>query len=631
MLRDPLLRISVFFLIAIAILISVTRPQFHGDASEYTLMTVALANHGTPDITAADAHDAGAVFPWFAWHQAAIADHLSRGTPLPPGFLRGEDGKVHAIHSFGYSAAAVVPMKLASMIGANPAKCFLWVDSLALLLLVYSAYGFFRSAAKAFIPVALMVTTVGCSYWNWGSPELYSASLALSALLLIARSRSVLAGLAIGLAGMQNPPLLSLLFFGPLFMIADARFEQPSRNILGVIKDFIGGKMAAGTLLGLAIGLSPVYFSFKYFGTWNVIAKGATDSRLVSLLRLHSYYFDLNQGLIIAIPGVLLLVALLAARYRRVALMLVPIAACSLVLAVPSLSTQNWNSGAAGMMRYVVWGAVPFLFLLLLAIRQLTTLPAWLPILFLAVQLPFTVHATKYTHMAFSPLALWALEHVPALYNPEPEIFIDRSSHGEPMVDYDTVYRFGSGEKRKTLYYDGSYRAIAQLCPTGLPSAGSVVRASYDGWTYLNGPVTCSARALVIRKLGIEAFSRTSGARIGSGWSRFEFGTEEQSGIWSIGKESTLYLEVPKTGLNALSIHGVYGQGNLSTEVIVNGRALGKWHLDRPNRISLESVEHHGTLEVTLKHAAPKAPSDVDTRELAFFMKQVVIASQEDR
>mgnify|MGYP006151354795 CR=1 FL=1 len=45
----------------------------------------------------------------------------------------------------------------------------------------------------------------------------------------------------------------------------------------------------------------------------------------------------------------------------------------------------------------------------------------------------------------------------------------------------------------------------------------------------------------------------------------------------------------------------------------------------------MESVEHHGTLEVTLKHAAPKAPSDVDTRELAFFMKQVVIASHEDR
>ncbi len=107
----PIRQQSVFLLIVAALLalaVFLTPPAFHGDAAEYTQMTISIARHGTPDITEADVRMALRLTPGFSWHHNRVLDHISSQRQLPPGFLLGVDGKIHAIHTFGYSALATV-------------------------------------------------------------------------------------------------------------------------------------------------------------------------------------------------------------------------------------------------------------------------------------------------------------------------------------------------------------------------------------------------------------------------------------------------------------------------------------------------------------------------------------------
>jgi hypothetical protein len=620
------MQLLFMFVLISSCLIGLTRPAFHGDAAEYALMTISIAQHGTPEIRQADAQLAAQLVPEFAWHYTHMLDHFAHQGPVPLGFLKAKDGTIRAIHSFGYSAIAAVPFKVLQLLGTNPMRCFLWVDAASLLLLAYSAYLYFGTAGRALFAVSVLIATAGFAYWNWASPELFCATLALSALLLMARSRYIPGGAILGLAGIQNPPLLALLFLGPLIVLAEQVANETSSSVRQIVGRQDWARMIVGAALGVTIGLLPVYFSLAYFDTWNVIATGATDRRLVNTLRLASYYLDFNQGMIIAIPGVLIVILLMMANMRRLALMFIPVVLTSLVLAVPALSTQNWNSGASGMMRYIAWGATPFLFLLLACTRQCRTWPTLSVALFFSIQIPFAAHATMYPHTDFSPLAQWVLRHAPQYYNPEPEIFVDRTTHAEPLVDFDNMYTYGLGDKRKVLYYAGSLKSMAKVCPQGLPKAESVVRASYDGWTYLNGKIDCGDAVLTSRTLGATELSRKRGGQALEGWSRFEFGREDQSGIWSIGEESSFVVVLPKGKADALTVKGIYMAGNDSTEVWIDGKSAGTWHLDRPNRIPLDVPASTSEVRVTLKHAAPRRPSAQDMRELAFFLKQVTVS-----
>ncbi len=598
--RLSALHILLVHLLLGMLLIGLSKPSFKGDAAEYTALAIAVAEHGSPDIRPSDMALARRVLPEFAWFHASIEQHWTDGTRLPSGFLEGLDKKVYAIHHFGYSAIAAVPFKLLRMAGLNPMKCFLWVDWFSLLILLLAAHRYFGSMKRAAGAVLIFLMGVGIPYWNWASPEFFCAGLSLAALLLMANSSFTLAGLLVGMAAMQNPPILALLGMGPLIVMSE---RVATRGWAAVSLTAIRAEarsLAQGWLPGCALALVPVYFSMQHFGTWNVIATGATDPRLVSWLRFVSYYADLNQGMIIAIPAVWLVAACLLMRDRRLLPMLVPVLACAVMLAVPALSTQNWNAGSAGMMRYITWGSAPLFYLLFACLRRRQKWGAGVMAAYFVLQLACVLHSRQYTHVEFSPAARWFLVHAPQYYNPEPEIFVDRSTHGEPFLDFDTVYRFQLG-------------------------AASIAKASYDGWTYLNGELECDSTRLIVERFDVFRLQAQEGAQLQDGWSRFEIGSPTEGGVWSVGDTSRFLIRatVADADAEAITIRGVYRGGNTATRVSVNGKDLGTWHLDRPNRIPLQGVKIAGGLHVQLEDQAPAAPSAQDSRKLAFFMNDM--------
>lgn len=74
------------------------------------------------------------------------------------------------------------------------------------------------------------------------------------------------------------------------------------------------------------------------------------------------------------------------------------------------MAIHNWNSDAAGVMRYAFWASMPFLFALFWRLR---TLPRWpVALLFgvVLVQAVCTAEAKRYNYVELSPLCKWIMQ-----------------------------------------------------------------------------------------------------------------------------------------------------------------------------------------------------------------------------
>ena len=97
-------------LLALVVVFSFSRSKLQGDVDEYLLMTIAIANHLSPDIRLDDIHRAQALLPEHAGLFQATADGMVEHKQVPkPGFYRANNDAVYAIHFFSYSALAALP------------------------------------------------------------------------------------------------------------------------------------------------------------------------------------------------------------------------------------------------------------------------------------------------------------------------------------------------------------------------------------------------------------------------------------------------------------------------------------------------------------------------------------------
>ncbi len=488
-------RFALVLAVLLGALLALFPPSYSGDVVEYSLETVALAAHGTPDIRMADLERGKALLPQLAEPFGLLERGMRAGDPaLYAAFVRGRAGKVYSVHFFGYPALAALPFKVLDRLGAAaPFKAFQVVNLGAVFILGLALQRFFGSGARALAGVALFLLCGGALYLNWTSPECMSAALLLAALLLFA-SEAPLAGAQLaGLAAQQNPTIVFFFGFAPLLLLV-LRY-RPGVGVAANVRGLLNRRYLLALGAGLAVAALPPLFNLYQFGTPNIIARLFSDPGLIGLVRLESFYFDLNQGMIVAVPGVLAALAWSVWRApgrRRAALVLLACAAFTLALALPALAVLNWNSGAQGVMRYAFWAAMPFLFALLLRLRGRARWPAAPLAALLLVQAACMANARSYSYVEFSPLARLALAHASSLYHPEPEIFAERSGHNDDYIVPDKVYAYRrGGQAIKTLVNAANPGAGALLCAGGALDPGNRYSDSTRGWRYIDGPVRC--------------------------------------------------------------------------------------------------------------------------------------------
>jgi hypothetical protein len=479
-------------LAALVALLAFTRPMLGGDVLEYTVTTVAVANHGRPDIRLADIDRTVALEPALTGAFDQLRHDIEHGTPdVYPAFVRGRHGRVYPIHFFGYPMLAAGPFKLLDAAGLPPFKAFQVVNGIAVLILALALRRFFGSSLKALFGLALFMGCGGALYINLTSPECLSAAGLLAGVLLFLSGAPVAGGLLGGLAATQNPTIIVFLGFAPLLKLC--RAWRPDAGLGANLRAAFTRADLLGLVAGVAVFAVPLLFNLYHYGTPNFIAKRFSDPGLVGIPRLVSFYFDLNQGMILAIPGIAIALALWGWRRGQDGVLLAVCLLFSLVLAVPTLAVLNWNSGAIGIMRYAFWGAMPILLALLLRLRERARWPAALVLGLAAVQAAAMVHCFSYGYVEFSPLARAVLAQAPGWYHPEPEIFAERMAHNDDYIQPEKIYTYRpAGLPAKTLFHPANPRLDALLCGAdGKLAPGQRGASAAYGWRYIDGNIKC--------------------------------------------------------------------------------------------------------------------------------------------
>jgi hypothetical protein len=484
-------RFPLGLLAALAVLFCLNQPVLGGDMLEYTLDTVAIAHHGTPDIRLDDIARVRRLVPQLGWAFDPLEQDMRAGVKnVYPAFVRGRGGDVFPIHFFGYPALAAAPLRMFEAAGIPPLKAFQAANYASIFVLGLAMLRFFRSGLRAALGVLLFLGCGGMLYMNWTSPECVSAASLLAGLLFWLGGAPLAGGIMAGLAAQQNPTIVMFFAFAPLVKLCvDWR---GGAGLAANAKAQLTRAHVVGLAAGLAVFALPPLFNLVQFGVPNIIARKFSDPGLVSGTRLVSFFFDLNQGAIVALPGVM--AALLAWGWRR---QWGPTAAClALVLALilPALAVLNWNSGAAGVMRYAFWAGMPLVLALLLRVRAHGRWPPLLALWLVLAQAAAMVHAGSYSYVEFSPLARFVLAHAPDHYHPEPEIFAERMAGNDDYIQPDKVYVYRPpGLPPKALFNAGNRNAGAQLCGPGLTLApGNRIVASSQDWRYLDGEPRCT-------------------------------------------------------------------------------------------------------------------------------------------
>lgn len=490
-------RYALLLALLLLLMLCTKRVFLNGDIAEYAPMTVAMARHGTPDIRPDDMHDTAQWLSFAPGMMAGLEQALQAGRTLPSGFYLGNDGKAYAIHFWAYSALAAIPYRLFQVLGVPPEKCWQVVNVAALFVLGMALFRLFGDTRRALAGLALYLLCGGIVYWHWSSPECLSAALLLAGLIYFCTGAPLRGGLWIGIASMQNPGIVLALGAAPLLA---ACLDDEAQDWRARLRAQLRWRTAAGIALGAALFAIPPLFNLAKFGVFSIIAKIGAGFQHVTAARLFGYYFDISQGMVIAIPTVMLalpawLLIRRAGRGRHAAALALSVA-LTVGFAVPCMMIFNWNSAAAGVMRYVFWGEMPLLLLVLWRLRGSAAWPRAGLAAAALVQVVAMYGATRYNHLQFSPLAAWVMHAAPAWYNPEPETFAERATYTDgPFVDPQKIYAYRPGGVTvKTMIHRDNREAEAMLCGEGKVIANLDRTAAGSGWSYVNGAVQCAPR-----------------------------------------------------------------------------------------------------------------------------------------
>ncbi|MCX8037408.1 MAG: hypothetical protein N3D11_10270 [Candidatus Sumerlaeia bacterium] len=428
--RRPFLLLLIFLLLALAKRMGVP-PRQAGDGAEYFVMTRSLARERNLVITPAETE----VFrhPDSPWPRVVLEPHKE---PL----IRGRDGRERCVHSFVVPALVTPFYWLCGWIapGRGPFHCYSVFGLWALLVSGYLLGRFWQSRLSegaerwqrwalpvvAFI-VIFFTPLLIYSYWAHGEAAVFF--LLCLFFFWLEKDRLIPAGLALGLAAGHNP---IAGIWGGLLLAKGYRYWRENRETV----EFKQGawRYVAAIAAAAAPALVLAGYNLYHYGTPSVLLRyDNCVPELFGLERTLRFYWDPFFGLVWFYPWALL--GFFSPQARRV---LVVRFLLSLPLAAVCMATANLNSHMVGL-RYLAFVYPAFLFVpfeipkphaVRAALGVYVAACLWITWPFVARQR----HAENFC---------WTLENkayvgirtvfslVPALYNPEPECFMENVFH----------------------------------------------------------------------------------------------------------------------------------------------------------------------------------------------------------
>lgn len=608
--------------------------ELRGDGIEYWMTTLALVKHLSVDIRAADLEPflrsdgaASATVPVELIRQLHDAIVAKAGGWIG-GFASGTSGAYYASHFWAYSALAAPFFVLLRALGGDGLYAFVAVNTVFLACAITYLFTWlgYRRSILCVLPV-LCGTTF---YLRWTGPEAMTASCVLIACIAVLRGSAGTALMMCGLAATQNPsvslviPIVIAARSSPFFFRA---WQDHWRNMCR--REWL---LSAS---GIFLAAAPIAWSQRVFGVPSVLARYTTSLSSITWGRFCSLFTDLNQGMLVGIPGifaVLLVLTPIAFKRepKRTTIVICTFALALIAMTIPVLSTSNWNAGGTVPMRYAYWlGIIPtsaVIGLLATAEIAIARIASCAVLLFqLGPLLSFGLYGEHTSHIKFTTGAQWTLQHYPRLYNPDPEIFYERSNGREDFRDLGKAISFPSeGSPTKILRHWSNLSDVPGLCGPRTVLISDSAENSDFGWKYLNAPFRCESmdRVAPLELWRIEEREHAGSDILGAG-----FAQAQGAGAWSQSIVSELVIPVNNRPVRSVRIHGRYYPPQHFSAVQVNGTAVGDIDLS-DGVIEVPKAHRNDTsLVIKLSHPNARSPKSYgesgDTRLLGFYVQIV--------
>lgn len=432
----------VMILIAVIFLLFglLKKPEINGDGYEYLGMSISIKNHLTPDLKPSDiperhklGHTAENIKTW-PDEIFTMIDYSAHSKSL--------DGKNYDIHFWMYPAFASVLMPVLYFLKLNPLKAFQFTNCLFLILMFW--WLLYKTKFTDKLKYSLLVITFFSPIWfyaGWSHPEIFTFVFLYIALLEYFENRIISACFWGSFASVQNPAAILI----PFFILVSTLIKKRK----------IDSELLFSGLVAL-VGLLPYLFFYWHFHQLSLLSGVAVRMDQISLDKILSLFLDLNFGLIIYIPVLFISLLYLCLKKNKLAIISLILLLC---MAFVDSTQVNWNSDMNLLNRYSFWMIPVIIFGLLDLINSIDLQTAKkLFIIYLLTTgfwIIFSFNKNRNNSVNFSPIAKLVLHVCPALYNPIPEVFAEKTMSKETSFYDKLPLNYYSGTLlRKTLIYD---------------------------------------------------------------------------------------------------------------------------------------------------------------------------------
>src|SRR3989338_2730166 len=431
-----------------------------GDIVEYFGMSESFISHGGVDLTDVDYNK--------------LRKYLNAGYFTDPastdqngGFLyymKGQDGRSYPVHFFFYSLLSV-PVRLFLKFFYMDQLITLRLTNLIILtvtvafILKYFISGFFQRL----VFLTLVYLSPIIFFIIWHGPDIYYISFLLLGIFLFYKNKLIPSILCFGMASWQSQPLVVLALGSLMYFV-----YQNRKNLKNAILTIL--------FLGLLIFVPYIfnYWAFGVFTPWTILDDGWTriygfGLQNVHVRKLFEQFFDLNIGLfwyapILTIGGLFAFLASVRKEAKNLWMLILVV-----VTAFAYQTNPAWHYGTAGYgpTRHILF-IIPFLIYFFVNRIRPNLQGVFLLIIFAMSQiyiLPMNSFlAPKFENsLEHSPYAKWVLSRYPYLYNPTPEIFVDRTNHSDLKYIKSAIYKEGTVCK-KAFILPGDKELLISEC-----------------------------------------------------------------------------------------------------------------------------------------------------------------------
>jgi hypothetical protein len=447
-------------------LIKEDQPYASGDGIEYTLMTEAFFNHFSFDVRPGDCESFKQAFiknrKWEENYKGTHYDEVQKfierkdlkNLDSKYAFYNDREGKKFSVHFWTYPLLNLPVRWLCHLFPFNPIQVLYFTN---FLLIIISCFIFLRTSKFGQVETGtfcfLFFFSTNYWYFCWPHPEVFTVCFTTLGLWMFIHDKKYTGILLTAIAATQNQPLAMLTVTLSVIVLFEKGF-----NIKNLVKLFFSSVLI----------LMPPVFYYYHFGTMNLIGyQGALKTDYITWTRVFGFFFDINQGMILALPLILLIYLFLYFRKlikiknakSRWDLWLFP---CVILVICSASTIDNWNHGQAVVNRYVTYVSAIVLLHFFYMLTELENKNWKRFILFVSI---LTQTGTVFYHQALNqydwssftpkPISKWVLSNFPALYNPDPVIFNSRYGHNgisEPAGS-PTYFMKENGEITKFLLH----------------------------------------------------------------------------------------------------------------------------------------------------------------------------------